>query len=110
MVLGIQIFGGLFGLFLIYFTFVLYKRKDLTFNEWGFWSVFGIVFVIISLFPRLLDSVVATLSLGRKMDLFIILGFMFLIMAVFYIYQVTRRNQKKLEELVRNLALKKNNK
>lgn len=107
MALGIQVFGGLFGLFVIYFTFVLYKRKDLTFNELGFWSLFGILFAVISLFPRLLDPVVATLSIGRKMDLFIILGFMFLILAVFYIYQITRRNQRQLEELVRNLALKK---
>lgn len=107
MVLGIQVFGGLFGLFLIYFTFVLYKKQNLTFNEWGFWSVFGLIFAIISLFPRLLDPIVVTLNLGRKMDLFIILGFMFLIIAVFYVYQVTRRNQKQLEELVRNLALKK---
>jgi|SRR3989338_5566250 len=107
MALGIQVFGGLFGLFIVYFTFVLYKRKDLTFNEFGFWALFGVLFGVISLFPRLLDPVVATLSIGRKMDLFIILGFMFLILTVFYVYHVTRRNQKQLEELVTNIALKK---
>lgn len=106
MVLGIQIFGMLFGIFVLYLTFFMYKRKEFTFNEFLFWTIFAVGFAVISLFPRILDPIVATLSLGRKMDLLVILGFMFLTAALVYTYIVARRNQKKLEDLVRNLAIK----
>ncbi len=107
MVLGIQIFGMLFGVFILYMTFVMYKRKEFTFNEWGFWTLFGIVFALISLFPRVLDPIVAGLNLGRKMDLLVILGFMFLTGAVLYTYTVSRRNQRRIEGIVRAIAIKK---
>lgn len=107
MVLGIQVIGVLFGLFLVYLTFLYHKRREFTFNEWAFWTIMAIAFMIISLFPQLLDPIVKSLSLTRTMDLFIILGFMFLIAAVFYSYRVTRDTQKKLEEVVRIIALRK---
>lgn len=105
MVLGIQVIGVLFGLFLIYLTFLFHKRKEFTFNEWAFWTVIALLFMVVSLFPQILDPIVKTLSLTRTMDLFIILGFMFLIAAVFYSYKITRATQKRLEEVVRIIAL-----
>jgi len=107
MVLGIQVFGALFGLALLYLTFLHYKRKEFTLTEWGFWTLLASLFTIIAIFPTLLDPIVENLSLARTMDLFIILGFMFLVAAVFYTYTIVRSNQKKVEEVVRKIALKK---
>lgn len=107
MVLGIQVFGLLFGLFMLYLSFLNHKRKEFTVNEWAFWTLLSAAFMVISLFPQVLEPVVETLNLGRTLDLFIILGFMFLIAAVFYTYMVTRKTQRRMEELVRKLALKK---
>ncbi len=106
MVLGIQVMGVLFGLFLVYLTFLFHKRKEFTINEWLFWTVMAFSFMVVSLFPQMLDPIVKSLSLTRTMDFFIILGFMFLIAAVFYTYKVTRDTQKKLEEVVRIIALR----
>ncbi len=107
MVLGIQVIGVLFGLFLIYLTFLFHKRKEFTFNEWAFWTIMALLFMIVSLFPQVLDPIVKSLNLTRTMDFFIILGFMFLIAAVFYSYKVTRATQRRLEEVVRTIALQK---
>lgn len=107
MVLGIQVIGVLFGLFLIYLTFLFHKRKEFTFNEWAFWTLISLMFMIVSLFPQILDGIVKSLNLYRTMDLFIILGFMFLIAAVFYSYKVTRATQRRLEEVVRIIALER---
>ncbi len=107
MVLGIQVIGVLFGLFLIYLTFLFHKRKEFTFNEWAFWTIMALLFMIVSLFPQVLDPIVKSLNLTRTMDFFIILGFMFLIAAVFYSYKVTRATQRRLEEVVRIIALQK---
>lgn len=105
MVLGIQVLGVAFGLFIIYLTFLYRKRGEFTLNEKGFWTLLAMGFMFISLFPQVLDPVVRSLSLARTMDLFIILGFMLLIGVSFYTYSLVRRTQKKIEEIVRQIAL-----
>ena len=106
-ILGIQIIGILFGFFMTYFTFLHYKRKEFTVKEYGFWLIFWGVFIIITLFPQFLDPVLLTLSIARTLDFFIIMGFLFLIFVNVYTYTIVRKNQKKLEEVVREVAMRK---
>lgn len=106
-ILGIQILGILFAIFMLYYTFLQKKRKDFTTKEYSFWVILWTIFLIVTIFPGLLDPIVKSLSLARTMDFFIILGFMFLIGSIFYTYTLVRKNQKKLEEIVRKVAMKK---
>jgi len=106
-ILGIQILGILFGLFMMYYTFLHYKRKEFTIKEYSFWFVFWGIFVTVTLFPQVLDPVLDTLNISRTLDFFIIIGFLFLIFVVFYTYTIVRKNQRKLEEIVRNIAIKR---
>ena len=110
MVLGIQIAGILFGLFMIYYSFLHYKRKEFTSKEIFFWSAIWVLFIIVSLFPNILDPIVKIGGFLRALDLLIISGFLFLIAAIFYNYTVTRKVQKKLETVVRDIAMRKHNK
>ena len=107
MVLGIQIAGVLFGLFMIYYSFLNYKRKEFTAKEIFFWCGIWVLFVIIALFPGILDPIVKIGGFLRVLDLLIISGFLFLIAAIFYTYTVTRKVQKKLETVVRDIAMRK---
>lgn len=106
-ILGIQILGILFGIFMIYYTFLHYKRKELTIKEYSFWVVLWILFIILTLFPTVLKPLVRSIGFARTMDFFIVTGFMFLIGSLFYIYLLVRGNQKKLEEIVRKIAFEK---
>ena len=106
-ILGIQILGILFGFFMIYYTFLQYKRKEFTIKEYSFWFIFWSAFVIITLFPQILDPVLITLNIARTLDFFIIAGFLLLIFVTFYTYTIVRKNQRNLEEVVRNMALKR---
>jgi hypothetical protein len=107
MILGIQILGVLFGFFMIYYTFLHYKRKEITFKESSAWIIMWALFLIVTVWPQILNPIVASLSLARTMDFFIILGFMFLIGALFYTYTIVRKNQNRLEEIVRKIAIEK---
>jgi len=107
MALGIQIIGILFGLFMIYYTFLNYKRKEFTLKEFSLWSVFWILFMFIAAFPYYLDPIVKTFGFLRALDLLVICGFLFLSTAIFYTYTVVRKNQKQMEKLVREIAIKK---
>jgi len=106
-ILGIQIFGILFGFFMMYFSFLQYKRKEFTIKEYAFWFVFWALFVVLTLFPQVLDPVLVTLNIARTLDLFIIAGFLFLIFISVYTYTIVRKNQRKIEEIVRQVAFKR---
>ena len=107
MPLGIQVFGLVFSAFMLYVSFLYYKKKEFTLTEWSFWALFAVLFAAISVFPEVLDPVVKSLNLGRKLDLFIILGFMFIIAITFYTYKITRHTDRRVEELVRNIAIER---
>lgn len=106
-ILGIQIIGILFGFFMMYYTFLHYKRKEFTMKEYAFWLVLWAIFIIVTLFPGILDPILKSLSIARALDFFIIIGFLFLIGVIFYTYTIVRKSQKKIEEIVRNIAVKK---
>ncbi len=107
MVLGIQVFGIVFGAFMLYMSFLQWKKRQFTLNEFLFWGSFAVAFSALSLFPDVINPITAALKLERKLDLFIILGFMFLIAATFYSYRIVRQTQKQLEDLVRQIALER---
>ena len=108
--LGIQIVGTLFGLFMIYYVFLHRKRKELTIKEYSFWVILWIMFIILTLFPGLIKPLVQSIGFARTMDFFIVAGFMFLVGSLFYIYLLVRGNQKKIEEIVRKTAFEKKEK
>src|SRR3989344_6497403 len=107
MVLGIQIGGFLFGLFMIYYSFLNYKRKEFTVKEVSFWILLWAIFILIALFPFLLDPIIKPLGFFRAFDFLIMAGFLFIIAAIFYTYTVTRKNQKQVESVVREMAIRK---
>lgn len=108
MVLGIQIAGFLFGLFMIYYSFLNYKRKEFTIKEFSFWFLLWAIFILIALFPFVLDPIIKPLGFFRALDFLVMSGFLFLIAAIFYTYTITRKNQKYLEIIVREISMKKN--
>ena len=59
------------------------------------------MFAAVTVFPQFLELVAETLNLARKLDLFIIPGFMFLIATTFYTHKVTRRTDRRVEDVVR---------
>lgn|SRR3989338_1701029 len=107
MVLGIQILGILFGIFMIYQSFLHFKRKEFTAKAFGIWTGLWVVFVVFAVFPQIVDPIVYGLDFARTMDFYIVLGFMFLVGAVFFNYVLLRKNQKKLEEMVRKDAMER---
>lgn len=105
--LGIQIIGILFSLFMMYYTFLQYKREEFTIKEYGFWLILWAVFIIVTLFPSILNPVLKSLSIVRALDFLIIVGFLFLIVVIFYVYTIVRKNQKRLDEIVRKIAMRR---
>ena len=108
MLLGIQIVGVLFGLFMLYITFLHEKRREFGAKEKIFWIIAWLAFILLVMFPNSLDIIARNvLNISRTLDFLIILGFMFLIGISFHNYLIIKKNQNKLEKIVRKLAMKK---
>jgi len=106
----IQIVGLLFGLFMIYYTFLSLKRKEFRKGEFTAWVVMWAAFLLVTLFPDLLNPIIKTANVSRRLDFLIIVGFLFLIGLGFSTYILSRKNRKKIEDMVRKIALKEEEK
>jgi len=105
---GIQIISIVFGLFMIYLTFLHFKRREFRIIEFGFWSFFWIVLMFLALFPNSLDFLVKDLlQLTRPLDFFIIIGFLFLTFLGFSSYTKIKRNNKRIENIIRKIAVER---
>ena len=107
MVLGIQVAGFLFGIFMLYYSYLQYKRKEFTINEFGFWTFVWVLFFIVALFPKILTPLVEFIDIARVFDFLVISGFILILGMMFYIYTLTKKNKRQIEVLVREIALKK---
>lgn len=105
MLLGIQIVGGLFALFMLYLTFLHRKKNDFSSKEYILWVILWLVAIGVTIFPNVLHPFTNVLRLQRNMDLIIIAGFIFLIGLTFNNYILLTKTENKVEKLVRRVAL-----
>ena len=105
----IQFLGVIFGLAMMYFTFVKFKRKELSKFETGIWFSGWILLILIAIVPYALDPIIAPLNFYRRLDFFVVLGFFGLLLIGFYNYSAVKKMEKKLEQYVRTEALESKN-
>jgi len=106
MIIGIQVIALLFAFSMIYFAVLHFKRGELNGTEIASWLIMWTVAIIVIIFPELLQSFALTFLVTRVFDLMVIGGFILVISMVSIAYLRTKRNEKKLEELIRHDALK----
>ncbi|MBU4002963.1 MAG: DUF2304 domain-containing protein [Proteobacteria bacterium] len=106
MVYTFEIIGTLFILVMFYFTYLEFKRQALSKLETGFWSLFWVGGLFLIVFNRFVNKLLPTLNIVRTLDLYMILGFMFLFAVVFYLFLIGKRAEKRIEKLTRLVALK----
>lgn len=103
--IAIQMLGFIIGLSALYLTHLYYKRTNFTKKELVFWLIIWMAFMLVSLFPEIASPVTGYLKLQRSMDLIMIVAFVVLFGLAFQNYITTKRQEMKLEKLVREIAL-----
>ncbi|MBT3405549.1 DUF2304 domain-containing protein [Candidatus Woesearchaeota archaeon] len=106
MIFGLQFIGILFALVMIYFTFLYYKREQ--YDKRGFivWLIIWVGFMIMVTIPQTIYGVMEALQIKRTVDFFVIGGFLIFSVILFRMYIITKQTQKKVEDLVRDVAIK----
>lgn len=106
MILGVQILGIIFGLFMAYLSFFHYRRRVFNKAQFLFWTILWLGFVVIVIFPEIVQGITKKLGAVRTMDLLAIVAFMFVTFLTFYNYLTLNKIKQKLEKTVREEALK----
>jgi hypothetical protein len=104
--LQLQVLSVLFALAMVYWTWTSYRRRTIRRGELALWFAVWGAFVLAVLLPQSVSVFVQRLHVNRVMDLFMILGFMLVWVVLFLNHLELRRTQKRLQDLVRELALR----
>ncbi len=103
---GIQLMALVVGLGAIHLTHLYYKRSHFSRKELLFWGLLWCVFMAVAIFPRSVSPFTGYLGLARPMDLIMIVAFIVLFSLAFHNYVMSRKHEREIEHLVRELALK----
>ncbi|MDP2624801.1 MAG: DUF2304 domain-containing protein [Candidatus Peregrinibacteria bacterium] len=104
--IGIQILSVMFGLAALFFSYSHYRRKNFDGTELAIWFIIWIGFILVSLFPTTVSPWVQTFGFARLMDFVLIIAFIVVYCILLHNYMVVRKVERRLEKLVRNLAIK----
>lgn len=107
MIYGLQIVGMLFALIMLYLTFLYYKRNAYSGKSFFIWFCVWLFFLLMVMFPETIYGIMETLSIERTVDFFVIGGFLFFSVIIFHLYVTVKQTQRKVELVVRKVALEK---
>ena len=103
---GIQLIALVIGLGAIHLTHLYYKRSHFSKKELLFWGFLWCVFIGIALFPAGIAPLTGYFGLARPMDFIMIVAFIVLFSLAFHNYVMSRKHEREIERLVREIALK----
>ncbi|MCF7871701.1 DUF2304 domain-containing protein [Candidatus Woesearchaeota archaeon] len=110
MIPGIQIIGIIFALIMLYFTYVYYKRKNYGYRSLILWGIVWLGVLFLVTFPQIVYGIMGTLQIQRTADFFVMAGFVFFSIIIFHLYITVKKNNEKMEKLVKNIAKKEKKK
>ncbi|MFH1235823.1 MAG: DUF2304 domain-containing protein [Parcubacteria group bacterium] len=105
--IGIQVVAILFALWMLYFTYLHFRRGEFTGFEFAFWVVLWVGLVCVVIFPGSVRFILETFSITRTFDLVVIIGIVILYAVSFRTYVIVKRLERKVEEAVRHESLQK---
>ena len=105
MISGIQALVVLFGIGLLYLSYVYYRRRDFSKSDFSLWVIIIIGGMVPIMFPESFEFLLTPLTIYSVFDLLTVGGLVVLFAITFRIYKVTRQNERKVDEVVRSLAM-----
>lgn len=105
MLLGVQFIGIFFGLLMIYFSYVYYRRNSYSWKSYLLWCLIWIGFIFLVIFPQTVYGVMQVLEIRRTADFFVMAGLLLFASILFYLYAIVKTTEKKMQQLTRAFAI-----
>ncbi len=104
MFVGIQFIGIFFGLIMIYLSYLYYKKKAYNFRSLVLWTIIWLAFISMVMAPESIYDIMQVLQIQRTADFFVMVGFLVYAVLIFYMYIIVKRNERKVENIIRAIA------
>lgn len=101
----LQTISVLFGLFMMYVVRIHKKKGHVESFEYGIWMALWGIFIFLAVFPQTVNGVVQTLRIARVFDLLVVIALMIIIFLTFMNRIEQKKQEKKMERLVRQKAI-----
>ncbi len=102
----IQLLGAVFALDMMFITYFYHKRRVFFLHDTIIWMTVWIGMFTTAMFPQSLEAAIEPLEFIRVMDFLQLAGFFLLFSLIFTVFTRSRSNDRKVEKLVRELALR----
>lgn len=106
-VISLQIILLAFALLMVYSIFLHWKRKEISGKVFFFWLTVFLIFMILSIFPKVFELLIGSVFVVKVMDLGMIGTFMILTYFTIENNIKIKGLEKKIEKLVRKFSLRK---
>jgi len=103
----IQLAGLVFALFMIYLAYLHYKKGEYGVGSFAGWTIVWLIFLIVLTVPETFYGVMGILNITRTADFIVSVIVIFLLVATFNIYAITKKTERQMEKLVRQVAIKR---
>jgi hypothetical protein len=104
--IGLQLVAIIFALWMLYFSYLHYRRHEFNRLEFILWEILWIGLVVVVILPHSVQFILNAFSITRTFDFVVIVAIVILFGVTFRNYVLQKRLNRKLEELVRQLTLK----
>lgn len=105
MIKGIQVLGILVSIYLMAKTVVQYKKRNYSPKRTAFWLSLWVVMAILFAFPSLTLLALPILTTQDAMLTVVVVGLMVTFILIYQTYQQVTSLERKLTELVQNIAI-----
>ncbi len=104
--IGLQLIGIAIALVALYMSYLYFKRKDFNRFEFLFWLIIWSGFLTVIITPSSFNFLLKALKIWRLMDLIVIVSLIVIYMLTFKNYIKNKELQRKLDALIREIALR----
>ncbi len=101
----IKFFVILFVLFAISRVIVRYRKNEISSREVFVWSVFWVVVLSATLWPKTTDIIAQAFGVGRGVDFFIFISILALFFLIFKIIVKIEKIERDITKIVRKVAI-----
>lgn len=103
--IGVQLILVPFAIFQIYVAFIHYKKGHILKTNFIFWMMLWISFMILTIFPQILNPIVRELHFVRALDLLMIIAFMILVVMNYHTFLSQQKLERQVEKLIDKMTV-----
>lgn len=104
--IGIQLLGAVFALDMMFITYFYHRRGVFYLHDSIIWMSVWVGMLLAAMFPQTLEVMIEPFQIIRVMDFLQLAGFFLIFSILFGIFTKARSNDRKIEKLVREFALR----